>query len=99
MFLRSIRTLLTHRSLLLCSLSTLAGAAASAATVTVENIGPVMVYSLSNDGQAAAGQDASFETFRWTAAGGVVMLGRNSVAALGVGGGVPRISGDGQVVA
>lgn len=53
---------------------------------------------VSADGAVVAGNitgDGSYETFRWTAATGVVRLGRGSVAAIGIGGGSPDISHDG----
>lgn len=59
------------------------------------------VTDLSWDGTAAAGNisgDGSYETFRWTHDEGVVPLGRASVPALGVGGGSPDISYDGDKV-
>jgi len=59
------------------------------------------ITDLSYDGTAAAGNivgDGSYETFRWTAATGVVPLGQASVPAIGVGGGSPDISYDGRRV-
>ncbi|MGH7244104.1 MAG: hypothetical protein ACREJD_11875 [Phycisphaerales bacterium] len=59
------------------------------------------VTDLSYDGSAGAGNitgDGTYETFRWTRDQGVVPLGRASVPALGIGGGSPDISYDGERV-
>jgi hypothetical protein len=53
---------------------------------------------LSADGSVVAGNvifDFSYETFRWTATGGAVRLGRATVPVIGVGAGTPDISYDG----
>jgi uncharacterized membrane protein len=55
---------------------------------------------ISDDGQVVVGNTAaSYEPFRWTAATGMVPLGRSSVEVLGVGGGTPGVSADGALVA
>lgn len=57
------------------------------------------VTALSANGQAAAGMTLdNFETFRWTARGGLVRLGRSTWDTLGHMSGTPRISANGQVV-
>lgn len=60
-----------------------------------------LITDLSIGGEAACGNvqgDGSYETFRWTAADGVVRLGAASVPAIGVGGGTPDISYNGRRV-
>lgn len=59
------------------------------------------VCDLSYDGSVAAGNvvfDGSYETFRWTRAGGVERLGRASVPEIGAGGGSPDVSYNGDCV-
>ena len=74
-------------------------AGASAQTVQVEKLCVCWITSLSADGHAAAGNSTLNQAvIRWTRKDGVKALGRNT-AVLGVGGGTPRISADGKVVA
>jgi probable HAF family extracellular repeat protein len=57
------------------------------------------VTSLSANGRAAAGLSlATFESFHWTARGGLTLLGRNPMAELGHSSGTPHVSYDGKVV-
>ncbi|MBX3390590.1 MAG: hypothetical protein KF691_14165 [Phycisphaeraceae bacterium] len=77
-----------------------AGAAFAAPTVTLLPSGE-FVSSLSYDGTVACGNivwDGSYETFRWTAAGGIVRLGRDTVIPIGRGAGTPDISYNGNQV-
>ena len=77
-----------------------AGFALAAPTVTLLPSGE-FVSSLSYDGTVACGNvvwDGSYETFRWTAAGGVVRLGRDTVIPIGRGSGTPDISYNGNQV-
>jgi len=56
---------------------------------------------ISTNGDVAVGNvvgDFSYETFRWTSAGGAVRLGRASVPAIGRGAGTPDVSHDGTRV-
>lgn len=75
---------------------------AASAAPWIEELPPgFYVTDLSWDGTAAAGNitgDGSYETFRWTHNDGVIPLGRASVPALGVGGGSPDISYNGDKV-
>ncbi len=92
------------RSIRLSSLclALLAGAplAATAQAFTGQDICRCYVTDLSDDGQAATGQlNGSYQTFRWTAQGGVQPLGRGTWRKLQRGSGEPAISGDGTVVA
>jgi hypothetical protein len=94
--------MLSHRSPLVV-LSVLGAAASSAgAAPWIEPLTPgFYVTDLSYDGTAAAGNitaDWSYETFRWTRDSGVIPLGRGSIPALGVGGGSPDISYNGDRV-
>jgi len=77
-------------------------ASAGLAAPWIEELTPgFYVTDLSYDGTAAAGNvvgDLSYETFRWTQASGVVRLGQATVPAIGVGGGSPDISYDGNQV-
>jgi probable HAF family extracellular repeat protein len=62
---------------------------------TIDDLAPL---SVSADGSAIAGNSTfafSYETFRWTAAGGAQLLGRATAPVLGVGAGTPDISADG----
>lgn len=62
-------------------------------------VGDGWITDLSADGRAATGQlSADFQTFRWTAQGGQVPLGR-ATTTIGLYSGVPAISADGEVVA
>lgn len=59
------------------------------------------VTDLSFDGTVAAGNvvgDGSYETFRWTSAGGCERLGLATVPEIGVGGGSPDIAYDGNAI-
>jgi len=93
-----LRTVLSLRGLAAASML-LACAAALAQTYAVDAIDGGLISGLSSDGRAAVGQDFDYGSFRWTPEGGFVSLGRNPYLQLGVGGGMPRISGDGQVIA
>ena len=76
-----------------------ASTGASAQSLQVEKLCVCWVTSLSADGSAAAGNlTYNQAVMRWTRKDGVKALGRNT-APLGVGGGTPRISADGKVVA
>ena len=76
-----------------------AAAAAPAQTLQVEKLCVCWITSLSADGSAAAGSlSYNQAVMRWTRKDGVKALGRNT-SALGVGGGTPRVSADGKVVA
>jgi hypothetical protein len=52
---------------------------------------------MSTDGSVIVGNDVNYETVRWTAATGVMNLGRGT-QSLGVGAGSPDCSDDGSVV-
>jgi uncharacterized membrane protein len=82
--------------LLLLAICVMAGAAA--AETTFEIIGEFYLLDLSADGSVGAGNttDGLYETFRWTAAEGMVRLGMSSVAILSKGAGNPNISADGN---
>jgi len=89
------------RPLRIAAAALLAGAAvaAHAETLSVEKLCVCWVTSLSADGHAAAGWITyDNATMRWTRKDGVKALGRNT-SVIGVGGGTPRISRDGKVVA
>jgi len=74
--------------------------AAPAQTLQVDKLCVCWVTSLSADGSAAAGTlTVDNAVMRWTRQDGVKALGRNSSRALGTGGGTPRISRDGKLVA
>jgi uncharacterized membrane protein len=74
---------------------------AQAQSVQVDRLCACWVTGLSADGSAAVGMmNNNYATFRWTAAGGVQTLGRNTATDLqGQTAGVPAISADGNVVA
>lgn len=78
-----------------------AGAAtAQAEPLQAEKLCICWVTSLSADGSAAAGTLSWNQgIMRWTRKDGVKALGRNATTALGVGGGTPRVSANGKVVA
>ncbi|MCC6677825.1 MAG: hypothetical protein IT436_11820 [Phycisphaerales bacterium] len=81
-------------------LSAAAGIASAQATIDFLPPG-YLISDLSRDGSVAAGNvagDGSYETFRWTAVGGVERLGRASVPVIGRGAGTPDISYDGTRV-
>jgi uncharacterized membrane protein len=64
----------------------------------IEFLGPVKVSDLSADGSVAVGYTiGDLEVFRWTQADSIVRIG-GSTAALGVGGGEPRVSADGNLI-
>lgn len=93
-----------HRELLTVGLSALALSAgyvrAAAPWIELLDEG-FYVTDLSYDGTAAAGNvvgDGTYETFRWTASTGFVRLGQASVPTLGVGGGSPDISYNGDLI-
>lgn len=90
------------KSILSCALAILASAGAALAEPTIEFLPAGFILGdLSEDGTMGAGNvifDGSYETFRWTRAGGVVRLGRDTVIPIGVGGGTPDISYDGSRV-
>ena len=72
---------------------------AIAPAATLQLLGPVLPTDLSADGSVVVGNlPNSFETFRWTQAGGVVPLGRPTVPTLGTGAGSPDVSWDGTKV-
>jgi uncharacterized membrane protein len=74
-------------------------ASPASAAVTFEIIGEGYATDVSDDGTVVVGNlQASYEPFRWTAATGVVPLGRSSVEVLRVGGGIPAVSADGTRV-
>lgn len=66
------------------------------AQVSFEFIGPVLATDVSADGSVIVGNTSGqYETFRWTAEDGIVLLGRATVPELGVGAGTPDVSADG----
>jgi uncharacterized membrane protein len=74
--------------------------AVSAETLTTKRIDNAITLSLSSDGAVAVGMiPATYETFRWTAQGGVVGLGRATLPALGVRSGTASVSANGKIVA
>ncbi len=69
---------------------------AASAQISIEIIDGILATDVSADGSVIAGNTpGAYETARWTAAGGVVPLGRATVPALGVGAGIPQVSQDG----
>lgn len=89
-----------HSALRTAAIIALAAAPVSA-QVTFELLDvPFLNYigaSVSADGSVIVGnQYGSYETFRWTQETGAVLLGRGTVAAIGVGAGIPRVSNDGN---
>jgi hypothetical protein len=90
------------KNLLSCALAIVAAAGAASAQPTIEFL-PVgfVLTDLSANGAAGAGNvtgDFSFETFRWTSDGTIVRLGRDTAGPIGVAGGTPDISHDGNRV-
>ncbi len=88
-----------HRVFVATLLAALSTSTASA-QVTFELIGQPWEFlagaDISADGEVIVGnQVGPYETFRWTAETGPVLLGRGTVAALGVGAGAPNVSNDG----
>lgn len=79
---------------------------AAAQSVTFELLTPdapddLAPTSVSADGSVIAGNwlfAFAYETFRWTADGGVELLGRATAPVLGVGAGTPDISNDGTKI-
>lgn len=96
----------TRNALATLSSVLLAASAATAQSVVFELLTPdgpddLAPLGVSADGSVIAGNDLfafSFETFRWTAAGGVELLGRSTTPVLGVGAGTPDISNDGTKI-
>ena len=90
-----------NRTTILAVLLAAAVGAQTHAQVTFELIDvPYLGYvgsSVSADGSVIVGnQYGSYETFRWTEQTGAVLLGRGTVAVLGVGAGIPCVSNDGN---
>ncbi len=84
---------------LILTLAVLTTAAAGAQTVTARYLQGVMATDISGNGAVVVGnQQGNYETFRWTEAGGVELLGRSSIDALGSGAGGPKVSADGTRV-
>lgn len=81
----------------LACLTVMSGAVSAAPTIqwTGENF----PFSISADGTVVVGNDNSgnFETFRWTALTGPILLGRNTSVS-GAGAGIPKVSDDGNHV-
>ena len=79
-----------------------AGSACPADEITLTFIGEgIAATDISDDGRVVVGNvtfDGSYETFRWTAATGVVRLGRATVPIIGTGAGSPDCSDDGSRV-
>jgi uncharacterized membrane protein len=80
------------------TLALVAGAGHTHGEVTFEIIGECLATDISADGSVIAGNSADYGTFRWTAVGGIVDLGRNSYAAIGHAAGTPDVSADGTRV-
>ncbi len=79
-------------------LTAFAGAPGAHAGVTLDFIGDgVTASGVSADGSVIVGNtaDGAYETFRWTEAEGVVLLGGATVPVLGTGAGIPDVSDDG----
>ncbi len=74
--------------------------AGACAAPSIEFLPPgFLITDLSFDGTIACGNvqgDGSYETFRWTSAGGPVRLGRATVPVIGGGSGSPDVSFDGR---
>jgi uncharacterized membrane protein len=74
-------------------------ATSAAQQVTVQYLLNVMATDLNADGSVIVGnQQGNYETFRWTEATGVQLLGRSTFDVLGVGAGGPKVSADGTRV-
>jgi uncharacterized membrane protein len=84
----------TYKALLILAA---ASSAASAQQVRLEILGNIYPADMSTDGTVIIGNDAAYETVRWTQATGVVNLGRGT-QSLGVGAGTPDVSDDGTRV-
>lgn len=73
--------------------------AAHAVSMTLEVFGPGLASDVSADGSVIVGNmPDTYEAFRWTAADGIVRLGRPTLPTLGVASGLPGVSGDGTRV-
>lgn len=71
-------------------------ASAARAGVTFEMIGYGGATDVNADGTVVVGNsEGVYETWRWTQATGMTLLGMSSVAVLGVGAGTPDVSADG----
>lgn len=70
---------------------------ALAQDINFEILHNIYPLDMSTDGSVIVGNDFNYETVRWTAATGVVNLGRGTYP-LGVGAGTPDCSDDGSVV-
>lgn len=67
--------------------------------VSFEFIGSFYATDLSADGSVLAGNSVElYETCRWTAAGGLVLLGNPTYPYIGTGAGVPEVSADGTKI-
>jgi uncharacterized membrane protein len=74
-------------------------ASAARADVTFQMLGFGAATDVNADGTVIVGNsEGVYETWRWTEATGQVLLGRSSVAVLGVGAGTPDVSADGTRV-
>lgn len=90
----------THIRNLSLAIAVAASTAAAFATPTFQFVAPrgYAVTDVSGDGSVLVGNvvgDGSYETFRWTAAGGAERLGRGTVLTIGGGAGSPNVSNDG----
>jgi hypothetical protein len=66
------------------------------AQVAIDFIGSCYATDVSADGSVIVGNTVDvYETFRWTADGGLVPLGRATVPVIGTGAGTPDVSADG----
>ncbi len=67
--------------------------------VSVEFIGEGAATGISHDGSVVVGNsNGAYETFRWTRATGIQLLGRATTPVLGSGAGGPDVSDDGRFV-
>jgi hypothetical protein len=88
-----------HRTFVASAFLVAAWAGAAGATATREFLGVGFGSAISADGTVVVGNTpGDYETFRWTAATGMVPLGRATVPVLGVGAGIPDVSADGTRV-
>ncbi len=71
---------------------------ATGQVVEFEVIGQFAATGMSADGQVIVGNDAAYESVRWTNDDGAVNLGRGTWAALGRGAAAPQVSDDGTRV-
>jgi uncharacterized membrane protein len=89
----------TCRAALLAALILTTPLLAAADVLSLQKVGPGAVTGLSGDGTVAVGEaNRSFEAFRWTAADGLVKLGRGTLKPLGHRSGLPEVSADGLTV-